>query len=341
MPEITQDQLKPYQKISDAHRFVGPSSDWTQEVLEYYLHGEQIRGIKLPWPRMDKRFRLREHEMTVLAGPSGAGKSLACSQFILNAMEQGYPCLSVSLEMTVKSQLARAWRQRSLVAEPGLDEGLDFAAWAEGKLWFYNQQGSVTFNTLMAVLRYTTETYGVKFVVVDSLMTVGDIPSDAWEQQKRFVCSLANVARDLGIHIMLVCHTRKTQDASQPLSRHDVSGSSDITNRVDNVLILQRTFNKDMMKPDAKLNIVKSRHFDQGEESISLWLDMASLNYYSEGDTPRVIGNETTVSKAKGEKIPTVGEISIVKIQPKTKTSGHRVSLNGGAGGGLNAVASG
>ena len=49
---------------------------------------------------------------------------------------------------------------------------------------------------------------------------------------------LANAARALDVHIMLVCHARKTDDIKKRIDKWDIAGSSDITNRADNVITL-------------------------------------------------------------------------------------------------------
>ena len=96
---IEKEELKPYERITDAQRKIRGGGDFIQEVLDRFLNGTHMTGIKLPFPMFDSVFRLREQEITVLAGINGAGKSLFASQIILNAMNQGYSCLSVSHEM--------------------------------------------------------------------------------------------------------------------------------------------------------------------------------------------------------------------------------------------------
>ena len=295
---IDEEKLKPFRKITDAQRRVRSASDFTKEVMDYYMSGEKLKGIKLPFQAYDKRFRLKPEELTVLGGINGSGKSLIASQILLHAANQGYKSLSISMEMSPKAQLSRMWRQGSLQAEPSLDAGLEFSRWSQDKLYFYDQHGSVDPNTLVSIIRYSVENFGIKIVLVDSLMTMS-MASDDWNGQKSVVNALANVARNCGIHVILVAHAKKGNSVEDKLDKWSVAGSADITNRADNVILLGRTFNQDPNDPDAYFNLCKSRNYDNGELEIELHLCFASLNYYLKDDLPKPIGVSNEI-KPKG-----------------------------------------
>jgi len=346
MPEITTEELREYEGIGGVQRQVGAATEWTDEVLQYCMSGENLSGIKLPWPCLDTKFRLQEGSTSLMCGQSGSGKSMLAGQFALHAMEQGFKSLIVSLEMTVPHSLARMVTQSSLVASPDMTEVLDFTRWANGKLWFYRQQGSINFKTLLAVVRYTVAKLKVKFIVVDSLMTMGDIPSDDYQGQKRLMLALSIAARDLGVHILLITHARKGLSVDDRLDKFSVAGSADLTNLACSVLLLQKTpasrRERDATAPDATFEIAKARHFDTAETTLDLWFDSASMNYQTKWDSPRIVGekDENTVSESEGTPVATVGEITIVG-GTTSKASGRRVKVNGGSGRGSDAVASG
>jgi len=346
MPEITTEELREYEGIGGVQRQVGAAGEWTDEVLQYCMSGENLSGIKLPWPCLDTKFRLQEGSTSLMCGQSGSGKSMLAGQFALHAMEQGFKSLIVSLEMTVPHSLARMVTQSSLVASPDMTEVLDFTRWANGKLWFYRQQGSINFKTLLAVVRYTVAKLKVKFIVVDSLMTMGDIPSDDYQGQKRLMLALSIAARDLGVHILLITHARKGLSVDDRLDKFSVAGSADLTNLACSVLLLQKTpasrRERDATAPDATFEIAKARHFDTAETTLDLWFDSASMNYQTKWDSPRIVGekDENTVSESEGTPVATVGEITIVG-GTASKASGRRVKVNGGGGRGSDAVASG
>ena len=297
--------LRKYEKITDAERKVRSASDpeYLKEVMDYYLNGTKLNGIKLPNclggdSILKDKFRLAAGELTVLAGINGAGNSLLARQVMLSAADQGFRCLSISLEMSPRMQLARMIRQTSLQATPNLDAALDFAKWSGESIWFYDQYGSVNPRTLFSIIRYAVDVHAVDFVLVDSLMTMSTA-SDDWNGQKDVVCGLAGAARGLDTHVMLVAHARKGGSVKDRLDKWSVAGSSDITNRADNVLLLGRTFEVDPHQPDAYLSLCKARNFDGAEMDVDLWLDMASMNYYRDSELPTQLGMGDNV-KPKG-----------------------------------------
>ena len=121
------------------------------------------------------------------------------------------------------------------------------------------------------------EKLNVKLFVIDSLMKVG-INEDDLNGQKAFANKMAVAARDLGIHIFLVAHSRKTASEDDGSSKFDVSGSSDITNLVDNVLSVHRNKKRErevaeggidekiMSQSPCSVYLLKQRH-GQGTES--------------------------------------------------------------------------
>ena len=287
MDALSLDLLEPYLAIEQA-RSIKPANEFTKEVLDYYLVGDQVKGVALPWGDPSK-FRLRDGECTIVGGINSSGKSLVCGQILLNAMEQGERCLSCSLEMSPKSQLARMWRQASLSVEPTINFGLSFNAWAKDRLYFFDKQGSVDLNTLMAVIRYSIDHYDTRMILVDSLMTIGGIANDDYTAQKDVVCRLTDACRELECHIILVCHARKTMSIRDKIDRFSIRGAGELTDRVDNVILLGRYYSENPEDPDAYLTISKARHWDMAECEFDLHLHLESLNLVSAGNSPRKI----------------------------------------------------
>jgi len=226
---------------------------------------------------------------------------------MLKAAEQGYKSLSISLEMSPKSQLARQVRMASLDVEPTMDYMLDFARWTKNKLWFFDQQGSVDMYHLKAVIAYAADNFGVDFVVIDSLMTLS-IKSDDYNAQKDCINTLANLARALGIHILLVTHARKGVSVKDKLDRWSIRGASELADRADNILILGRTFSTDPEESDAYLDLAKARHFDGAECTLDLYLDLASMNYHLLDEEPNKLKMEekAKVVPIDGQKLEAV-----------------------------------
>ena len=283
METLSLDLLEPYLKI-EQERSIKPANEFTKEVLVHYLVGEQVKGVALPWGD-PSTFRLRDGECSIVGGINSSGKSLVCGQILLKAMESGERCLSCSLEMSPKSQLARMWRQASLDRQPDLDFGLMFNAWAKDRLYFFDKQGSVDLDTLMAVIRYSIDHYDTRMILVDSLMTIGGIANDDYTAQKNVVCRLTDACRELECHIILVCHARKTMSVRDKKDRFSIRGAGELTDRVDNVILLGRYYSENPEDPDSYLSISKARHWDMAEAEFDLHLHMESLNLLEKNQT--------------------------------------------------------
>ena len=283
METLSLDLLEPYLKI-EQERSIKPANEFTKEVLDHYLVGEQVKGVALPWGD-PSTFRLRDGECSIVGGINSSGKSLVCGQILLKAMESGERCLSCSLEMSPKSQLARMWRQASLDRQPDLDFGLMFNAWAKDRLYFFDKQGSVDLDTLMAVIRYSIDHYDTRMILVDSLMTIGGIANDDYTAQKNVVCRLTAACRELECHIILVCHARKTMSVRDKIDRFSIRGAGELTDRVDNVILLGRYYSENPEDPDSYLSISKARHWDMAEAEFDLHLHMESLNLLEKNQT--------------------------------------------------------
>ena len=286
METITSEMLAPYLQV-EVDRSVKSANEFTKDVLDHYILGDEIDGVMLPWGILDDKFRFRCGECSILAGINSSGKSLLAGQFMLEAMTQGERCLSVSLEMSPRSQLIRLWRQASMEVKPSIDFGLMFSAWSRERLYFFDKRGSVDLNTLMAVIRYSLDHFETRFILVDSLMTIGGVANDDYNAQKQVAAMIAETARDLDCHILLVAHARKSMSIKDKIDRFSIRGAGELADIVDNVLLLQRYYPDDPDDADAYLSVSKARHWDMAECDIDLFLDPPSLQLYTSTHPPK------------------------------------------------------
>src|SRR5690606_27025249 len=104
---------------------------------------------------------------------------------------------------------------------------------------------------------------------IDSLMKVS-LTTKNYEllgEQKNFVSSLADFAKEHKTHVHLVAHPRKTGSDEDIVGKSDVAGTGDITNLADNVFVMHRftedqkaSRKKNGKEPfDARLIVKKNR----------------------------------------------------------------------------------
>jgi twinkle protein len=253
---------------------VKPAADFREELVEEFYGEEEHKGLYLPWRKLDSRFRIRPGEVTDWVGFSGAMKSTVLGYVLLELMRQDEKACVLSFEMKPRKTLRRMASQ-AVGAEtptvPYIDKFLDSIT---GKLFLYDQQGTVEHSRVYAVITYCAEQLGVTQFVVDSLMKV--IKEDDYAAQKEFVNRLCSLAMDLNVHIHLVTHARKGADEAKRPGKADNMGSSNIVNQVDNYVVVFKIPKKDEKDdgPSHCLYIDKQRH-GEFEGHIALWMNSA------------------------------------------------------------------
>lgn len=269
-----------------AHKLI-PASAFADEVADYLEHGTQLTGSKLPWRKTRDLIRFRSGEVTLWSGINGHGKSLALGQAASGFVCQRERVCIASLEMRPVVTLARMTRQTVGARHPDRSDVLDLHAIWSDWLWLYDQQGQVTGERILAVMRYAAERLKVQHFILDSLMKCG-LAEDDYTGQKLFIDALCTIARDTGMHIHLVAHSRKGRDETQAPGKMDVKGSGSITDQVDNVVVWWRNKAKEAslqagepveaQQPDAIMVIDKQRN-GEFEGKVAFWFDKDSLQY--------------------------------------------------------------
>lgn len=274
---------------SSEHPHVKSAAQYTQEVIDRFYGDNELKGLTMPWARTHDKIRIRPNEVSIWAGFNGHGKSMVLGQVMAHLMGQGEKVGIASFEMKPAATLARMCRQACGSNSPAIDYIHKFQTWADTRCWVYDQQGTVKSDRVIAVMYYAAEKLGITQFVIDSLMKCG-INEDDYNAQKRFVDQLCTVARDTGMHIHLVAHSRKGEDEESPPNKMAIRGSGTLTDQVDNVYTCWRNKKKErqvesgkatpdvLQTFDAMIICDKARH-GEWEGRIPLWFDKQSFRY--------------------------------------------------------------
>ena len=250
---------------------------------------------QFPW------FQFRPGQLTVWTGYNGHGKSLLLSQVQLGLMAQGERFIVFSGEMQPEYLLERTIKQATGLGKPSKEYIRAALEWLNERFWIFNHAGSATIARLIEVFAYASKRYGIKHMVIDSLMMT-DVPEDghgAFTAQKEAIQKLCNFAKKNGCHVHLVAHPRKGKDESSGPGKMDIAGSSKITDGADNVFTVWRA-QKDQAEPnpsdedahakwvdlqsmpDAKLVLKKQRTGRAQDYTQNLWFDADAMQYRSQ-----------------------------------------------------------
>ena len=242
----------------------------TQELGKKWLKMKDIQKIDLSQiPRcktgieeLDRNIiGLAECEVTLLSGGSAGGKSSFINTLICNFLQQGVKTSLWSGELP--SPILKAWIQMVAAGR----NNLKLSAYGDGKyyvpnnvaekidmwmddsfLMFNNEYGAVwkeVFHDMNLLLEE-----GFKMFILDNLMSldIDLLEGDKNNKQKELILQIKEFAKKNHVHVILVAHPRKSLAF---LRKNDISGTSDLTNVVDNVWIIHRV-NQDFLKAGAE-----------------------------------------------------------------------------------------
>lgn len=233
--------------------------EWLSMEDIQYLDMKNLAAIPTGHERFDRKalgFILGE--ISIVSGTNGSGKSSWLNCVALNAIQRGFKVAMFSGELMkekVKTWLNQVAAGREFVKKLyGYDDfyyvpkdvTAKIDAWTKDKMFLYDNKYGRNWSRLLESVKNVVETKGVNLLILDNLMTLDldAFSGDKNEKQSSFVNSLADLAKQANIHIILVAHPRKSLTF---LRREDIGGSGDITNLADNVYIIHRC-NKDFEK---------------------------------------------------------------------------------------------
>lgn len=200
-------------------------------------------------------------EVTLLSGSNSSGKSSWLNTLILNVVQQGVNVALWSGELP--DYILKTWIQMVAAGRSHLrqstyndgkyyvptDVGNKIDEWLEGKLFIYNNEYGCEWQQIFHDMSELLKV-GVKLFVLDNLfsMNIDILEGDKNNKQKELILQIKDFAKKNQVHIVLVAHPRKTTSF---LRKNDISGTSDLTNAVDDCFIIHRV-NQDFFKSGAE-----------------------------------------------------------------------------------------
>jgi twinkle protein len=276
-----------YFKDSEAHTKVLPATAFLDEVLVDLDPSTKANYPKMPWAKVHSLFAYRPGEVTLYGGSNGTWKSFITGQIAQSLAAQGERCCIASFEMKPRKTLGRMLKQVARGSSPATQFARKYIDWLGGRLWLYDQQGTVRADVLYGVMKWAANELGVGHFFIDSLMKCVRNEDD-YNEQKIFVDTLCAIARDLNVHAHLVHHVKKLADDYDVPQKKDIKGTGAITDQVDNVVLVWRNKKKeraiesgedvDLMEPDVLLIVDKQRN-GEWEGRIGLWRHSDSMQF--------------------------------------------------------------
>lgn len=217
-------------------------------------------------------------QVILLTGKRGEGKSTLASQICANTLDQGYSIFAYSGELP--DFHFKSWLDRQIAGRENIEIYLNdygkesyylrddviekINAWYDERAYIFDNNMLLDDKheevELLSAIEKAVCRYGIKFVLIDNLMTALDVEptTDLYRAQSEFIKKLKRLATRLEIVVLIVAHPRKEMSGKE-LDSDSVSGSSDITNAVDIVLTYSTNDDKEDLRHNSVIGIPKNR----------------------------------------------------------------------------------
>ena len=265
--------------------------------------------------------------VSVWTGKNEGGKTTFLSQEMGYAINDGFSVCSYNGEMTHTK--LKEWTELQMAGRPNIETENDsftgneipvvpqdtrerIEDWYSGSYWLYETTQGIDWQQLLDSFKYAARRYGVKLFLIDNIMSAltGTV-KNYYRQQSEFVGEVIQFAREFEVHVMLVAHPKKEEGK---LSKFDILGSGDISNRVDYVYSIERATDK-MVKSDKNnleqgddglITLLKDRPNGQSDKSVVFRYDDKSRRLYSRNKTQleRQYGWKNEPSESSEEVVP-------------------------------------
>ena len=262
-------------------------------------------------------------QTVILTGKRGEGKSTLGSQLLANALNDGNTVLAYSGEL--QDYFFKRWIDFQIAGKHNVIDKAEsngtinytipkekvkkISAWYQGRAYIYENQTLTDDEPaeLIETIEKAVQQHGIKLVLLDNLMTALDVGMsvDLYRAQSKFVDKLVKMAKRQQVAVILVVHPRKNSSGAD--DNDSVSGSADITNKVDVVMTYKR--DKDLPEDQRLLTISKNRltgKLATGEKALTLYYDKTSK---------RISDTDASFTVPYGWEEDTDGFISIDQIE--------------------------
>lgn len=218
---------------------------------------------------------------TLITGRSNGGKSTLVRQIVANAIDkenkvylmsgEGKP--DIFLNEMYQSVIGRYDDYYNKIKinkrtrkEPKKHILEKLQKWHHKKLVMFNKGDSKlkTINELIGMLEIEIKINSYDLIVIDNLMSILSVQaSEKYEQQADFMQRLSDLAKAYSTHVILVLHPNKTYKKGDEMDFEQISGTSDLYNKADNIITVIREYKEDEIAQgvNGKIAVLKNRYY--------------------------------------------------------------------------------
>jgi replicative DNA helicase len=244
---------------------------FTQRAIEIAQNPFQIRGIPTGYRALDKYLcGLGAGELTTIAADTSVGKTLFTLNLInsaYKAVDKPFITLYISLDTAIVNVCARFYQMH------------DFND--ENPLYFYNNTIGTSFDKVKKSIKNQKKETGLDLVVVDMLNSLVRSVGNQAQEMATVTLKLRELALELNIHIIILCHVTKEASKAQDIRPHysAIKDSSAVAQDSDMVIMLGRN-NLDPSERNHMLVSVQKNRNKGACGDVNMHIDWKTLNMY-------------------------------------------------------------
>ena len=253
-----------------------------QEMLDYF-HSPQMSGISTGWDNIDRFYRISTGELTVVTGIPNNGKSEWLDAMMVNlAKHNNWRFAVFSPENGKEKHVGKlvekiVGRSIAVDSDDRMTEGefINGVNWVNNKFFFLvadDEQDLPTLDWVLEKAKVAIMQYGIKGLVIDPYNELEhQLAQGASETHyiSKFISRLKKFAKAYDVKIWIVAHPTKLQrdkDGETMLpTPYDISGSSNWSNKADNIIIVHRAATDNV----TEIHVAKVRDKHNGRQGTT------------------------------------------------------------------------
>jgi len=234
--------------------------------------------------------------VTLITGRSNGGKTTFCTQVQANAIDKGYKVFLISGEGKQEELINNFYTavigrkdeyfnsikvNKRFRKEPKPEILKALQKWHKKKLKLFCKGDSKLKTTaeLFQMMALEVKVNRHELIIIDNLMSILDMQkaSEKLEAQADFLQNCCDFAKAYNVHIIVVLHPNKTYTKGSDMNFEQISGTSDLANKADNIIAIIREYDEDKLKEglNGRIQVSKNRY----------WSDLPIVKVHYDAET--------------------------------------------------------
>ena len=249
--------------------------------------------------------------VTLITGRSNGGKTTFCTQVQANAINKGYKVFLISGEGKQEELLNNFYTavigrkdeyfnvvkvNKKYRKEPKPDVLKALQQWHYEKLKLFCKGDSKlkTTEELFQMMVLEIKTNHQHLIVIDNLMSILNMEraSEKLEAQADFVQNCCDFAKLYNTHVIIVLHPNKTYVKGSDMDFEQISGTSDMANKADNIIAVIREVSEEKIQKgiNGRIQVLKNRS----------WSELPTVNTHYDVETKLLLEIEPETNQYIG-----------------------------------------